>query len=82
MEIQEKISLEINRERMGQTLKVLIDRLEGGDFIGRTEYDSPEVDNEVIIGASNNYLRVGDFAAIKINDATEFDLYGVPVSGV
>lgn len=82
MEIQEKISLEINRERMGQTLKVLIDRLEGGDFIGRTEYDSPEVDNEVIIDASNNYLRVGDFAAIKINDATEFDLYGVPVSGV
>lgn len=82
MKIQEKISLEINRERMGQTLKVLIDRLEGGNFIGRTEYDSPEVDNEVIIDASNNYLRVGDFAAIKINDATEFDLYGVPVFGV
>ena len=82
MELQEKISLEINREKVGKTLKVLIDRVEGGNFIGRTEYDSPEVDNEVIINASHNYLRIGDFAAIKINDATEFDLYGVPVSAV
>ena len=81
MELQEKISLEINQGKVGETLKVLIDRVEGGNFIGRTEYDSPEVDNEVVIDASNNYLRVGDFAAIKINDATEFDLYGVPVSG-
>ena len=79
MELQEKISLEINKEKVGRTLKVLIDRAEGGNFIGRTEYDSPEVDNEVIINASHNYLRIGDFAAIKINDATEFDLYGVPV---
>ena len=82
MELQEKISLEINREKVGKTLKVLIDRVEGGNFIGRTEYDSPEVDNEVIINASHNYLRIGDFVAIKINDATEFDLYGVPVSAV
>lgn len=82
MELQEKISLEINREKVGKTLKVLIDRVEGGNFIGRTEYDSPEVDNEVIINASHNYLRIGDFAAIRINDATEFDLYGVPVSAV
>ena len=81
MELQEKISLEINQGKVGETLKVIIDRIEGGNFIGRTEYDSPEVDNEVIIDASKNYLRVGDFATIKINDATEFDLYGVPVSG-
>ena len=82
MELQEKISLEINQGKVGETLKVIIDRIEGGNFIGRTEYDSPEVDNEVIIDASKNYLRVGDFATIKINDATEFDLYGVPVSGI
>lgn len=82
MELQEKISLEINQGKVGETLKVIIDRIEGGNFIGRTEYDSPEVDNEVIIDASKNYLRVGDFAAIEINDATEFDLYGVPVSDI
>jgi ribosomal protein S12 methylthiotransferase len=79
MEVQEQISYEINQGRIGQTLKVLIDRKEGGNFIGRTEFDSPEVDNEVIIDASKHYLRIGDFANIRIEDATEFDLYGVPV---
>lgn len=79
MELQEGISSEINSEKVGKTFKVLIDRKEGQDFIGRTEYDSPEVDNEVIIDAAENYLRVGDFANIKITDATAFDLYGEPV---
>jgi ribosomal protein S12 methylthiotransferase len=79
MDLQERISLELNEEKIGKTFKVLIDRKEGGDFIGRTEFDSPEVDNEVIISAEKNYLRVGDFANILINDATEFDLFGEPV---
>lgn len=79
MEIQEQISHDINQGKIGQTLKVLIDRKEGGNFIGRTEFDSPEVDNEVIIDAAKHYLRIGDFAMIKIDDATEFDLYGAPV---
>ena len=76
MALQEGISLELNQAKIGKTFKVLIDRSESGNFIGRTEYDSPEVDNEVIISATDNYLRLGDFAQIKITDATEFDLYG------
>jgi ribosomal protein S12 methylthiotransferase len=79
MELQQNISLELNQARVGKTFKVLIDRKEGGQFIGRTEYDSPEVDNEVLIDASGEYLRIGDFAQIKILDATEFDLIGKPV---
>lgn len=79
MQIQEEISLELNQEKIGQTMKVLIDRKESGNFIGRTEHDSPEVDNEVQIDAKKHYLRIGDFANIKITDATEFDLYGEPV---
>jgi ribosomal protein S12 methylthiotransferase len=79
MELQEGISLEINQSRVGQQLKVLIDRVEGGNFVGRTEYDSPEVDNEVLINAKEHYLRVGDFANVNIIGATEFDLTAVPV---
>jgi len=79
MQIQEEISLELNQEKIGQIMKVLIDRKESGNFIGRTEHDSPEVDNEVHIDAKKHYLRIGDFANIKITDATEFDLYGEPV---
>jgi len=79
MELQQSISLEINQEKMNKTLKVLIDRKEGDNFIGRTENDSPEVDNEVLINARDHYLRVGDFADIKIIDATDFDLIGIPV---
>ena len=79
MDLQERISLELNEEKVGKTFKVLIDRKEGGDFIGRTEFDSPEVDNEVIISAEKNYLRIGDFANILINNATEFDLFGEQV---
>jgi len=77
MEVQQDISLAHNQARVGQTLKVLIDRKEGGYWVGRTEYDSPEVDNEVLIDASTAYLRQGDFAQIHITDAAEFDLYGV-----
>ena len=79
MELQEEISLELNEEKVGKTFKTLIDRKESGHFIGRTEFDSPEVDNEVLIDAAKNYLRVGDFAQIKISEAREFDLYGHPV---
>ena len=79
MEVQENISAEINEEKVGKTFKVLIDRMEGGKFIGRTEHDSPEVDNEVIISADENYLRIGDFVNIKITEASAFDLIGEPV---
>ncbi|MCO5229706.1 MAG: 30S ribosomal protein S12 methylthiotransferase RimO [Chitinophagales bacterium] len=77
MQIQEEISFQKNTNKIGQTFKVLIDRKESGNYVGRTEFDSPEVDNEVLIEAKGNYLRVGGFAQIKIVDATEFDLFGV-----
>ncbi|OEK06400.1 30S ribosomal protein S12 methylthiotransferase RimO [Roseivirga misakiensis] len=80
MQLQEEISMEINQNKIGKTFKVLIDRKESGSFIGRTEHDSPEVDNEVYIDAKKHYLRIGDFANIRITDATEFDLYGEPVT--
>lgn len=79
MELQEGISLEINESKVGHTYKVLIDRKDGDYFVGRTEFDSPEVDNEVLISAKDHYLRVGDFAQIKITSAEPFDLYGEPV---
>ena len=79
MQIQEEISHEINQEKVGKTFKVLIDRKESGNFVGRTEHDSPEVDNEVHIDATKHYLRIGDFAQVKITGASEFDLYGEPV---
>ncbi len=75
MELQQGISLELNQLKIGKTLKVLVDRKESGKFIGRTEFDSPEVDNEVII-KSKSYLRLGDFVPVKISSATEFDLTG------
>jgi len=76
MEIQQDISLEKNKAKIGQVLKVLFDRKEGEFFVGRTEYDSPEVDNEVLVEAKSNYVRIGDFANIKITDAREYDLVG------
>ena len=79
MELQQGISLELNQQKIGKTFKVLVDRKEAKDFIGRTEFDSPEVDNEVII-QSGEYVRQGDFTLVKITDATEFDLTGVAVS--
>jgi ribosomal protein S12 methylthiotransferase len=75
MAVQQEVSLEKNTAKIGQTFKVLFDRKEGSHFIGRTEFDSPEVDNEVLVDASG-YVRVGDFAQVKITRATEFDLYG------
>lgn len=74
MELQQGISLELNQAKIGNTYKVLIDRKEGGNFIGRTEFDSPEVDNEVIFEGSKEYLRIGNFVQAKVNSATEFDL--------
>ena len=76
MELQEGISLELNKKKVGNTYKVLFDRKEGGYFVGRTEFDSPEVDNEVLVDAKDTYLRKGDFAQIKITSASEFDLHG------
>lgn len=77
MELQQGISYELNQARIGDTYKVLFDRTEGGYFIGRTEFDSPEVDNEVLVPVNDTtYVRLGDFADIKINEAEEFDLYG------
>lgn len=78
MQIQEEISNEINQQKIGKTFKTLIDRKESGNYYGRTEHDSPEVDNEVIIDAKAHHLRIGDFVDVKITDATEFDLYGEP----
>lgn len=76
MEIQEQISFEKNQRKIGKTFKVLFDRKEGEYFIGRTEADSPEVDNEVLVNAKNNFVRIGDFANIRITEVEEFDLYG------
>ncbi|MGR3811938.1 30S ribosomal protein S12 methylthiotransferase RimO [Jiulongibacter sp. NS-SX5] len=79
MELQQGISAELNQKKVGQEYKVLFDRKEGDYFIGRTEFDSPEVDNEVLVSA-NEYVRLGDFAQVKIDRAEEFDLYGHLVS--
>jgi ribosomal protein S12 methylthiotransferase len=78
MDLQSQISWDLNQEKIGQTFKCIIDRKEGQYFVGRTEFDSPDVDNEVLIDASKYYLKTGEFAQIKIIDATEFDLYGEP----
>lgn len=79
MALQERISLELNQQRIGKMLKVIVDRKEGDTFVGRSEYDSPEVDNEVIIEAPGNYLRIGDFVQVRITGASEFDLTGIPL---
>ena len=76
MEIQQSISLDHNLKRVGQTLRVLFDRKEGEYFVGRTEFDSPEVDNEVLVSAAEQFVRLGDFAMVEITDAEEYDLYG------
>ena len=80
MDIQAQISWDLNQEKIGQTFKCVIDRKEGQHFVGRTEFDSPDVDNEVLIDASKFYLKTGDFVMLKITDATEFDLYAEPLS--
>jgi ribosomal protein S12 methylthiotransferase len=79
MELQQGISLSLNQQKIGKTFKVLIDRKEGGSFYGRTEFDSPEVDNEVILDATKSYLRIGDFTMANVTSASEFDLIAEPV---
>ena len=75
MALQQTISAEINQQKIGTTMKVMIDRIEGDNFVGRTEYDSPEVDPEVLIPLATSGVKVGEFYMAEILDATEFDLY-------
>ena len=75
MEIQSQISWELNQRKIGKNFKVLIDRKRGSYYVGRTQYDSPDVDNEVLISADSSFLRVGEFVDVKIIDASDFDLY-------
>jgi len=79
MDLQTHISWGLNQKKIGKTFKVLFDRKEGDYFIGRTEFDSPDVDNEVLVKANDTYIRMGDFANIKIEKTDHFDLYGVVV---
>lgn len=76
MELQSGISYELNQQKIGKTYKVLFDRAEGDYFIGRTEFDSPEVDNEVLVKKSEYYVRIGDFSMVEITAADHYDLYG------
>ena len=76
MEIQSQISWELNQEKIGKQFKVLIDRKEGNYFVGRTEFDSPDVDNEVLIPAEDVYLSIGEFVDVEVESAEEFDLFG------
>ena len=79
MEIQGQISWELNQRYVGGVYRCLVDRVEDGFFVARTEFDSPEVDNEVLVDAKKHYLRVGDFVDLKIVEAADFDLYAEPV---
>ncbi len=79
MEIQSQISWEQNQEKIGQEFTCVFDRKEGGYFVGRTEFDSPDVDNEVLVDASKFYVKVGDFTKVKVIDAGDFDLYAEPI---
>ncbi len=78
MEIQSQISWELNQAKIGKSFRCIIDRKEGGHFVGRTEFDSPDVDNEVLIDAKAHYVRIGEFVEVEITGASDFDLYGVP----
>jgi len=80
MELQSGISFELNQLKIGKTFKTLIDRAEGNYFIGRTEFDSPDVDNEVLLKKSEAYVRIGDFVDVKIDSAEHFDLFGTAIS--
>lgn len=80
MEIQSQISWELNQHKIGETFKVVIDRKEGNYFVGRTEFDSPDVDNEVLIDATKTFLKTGEFTTVKITEAADFDLYAEVVS--
>jgi ribosomal protein S12 methylthiotransferase len=80
MELQSQISWELNQEKIGKTFKCIIDRKEGNYFVGRTEFDSPDVDNEVLVDATKHYLKQGEFVELKITDAADFDLYAEPLT--
>ena len=80
MEIQEKISFELNTEKIGKIFKVLIDRVEGEYFVGRTEFDSPEIDNEVLIPVTEKGVKIGQFSNIKITSSDSFDLFGISLT--
>jgi ribosomal protein S12 methylthiotransferase len=80
MEVQSQISWELNQAKVGQTYRCIIDRKEGNYFVGRTEMDSPDVDNEVLVDASAHYLKQGEYVDLTITEAADFDLYAVPVS--
>ena len=80
MEVQSQISWELNQDKVGNTYRCMIDRKEGNYFVGRTEMDSPDVDNEVLVDASKYYLKQGDFVTLKITEAADFDLYAEPVN--
>jgi ribosomal protein S12 methylthiotransferase len=80
MELQQGISFYLNQQKVGKTYNVLFDKKEGEHFIGRTEFDSPEVDNEVLVAANKDFVRIGDFANVKITSAEDYDLYGEVVN--
>ena len=79
MAIQQEVSMRLNGDKVGKEFKVLIDRKEGNFFIGRTEFDSPDVDNEVLIDASKHFVRQGDFVKVKVYEASDYDLFAEPV---
>ncbi len=78
MELQSQISWELNQEKVGKTFRCIIDRKEGNHFVGRTEFDSPDVDNEVLVDAKKHYLKVGDYASLTIIEAHDYDLIAIP----
>ena len=78
MEVQAQVSFELNQEKVGKVFKCIFDRKEGDHFIGRTEFDSPDVDNDVLVDATKHYIQMGQFIDIKITEATDFDLFGEP----
>jgi len=79
MEVQSQISWELNQQKIGKTFRCLFDRKDGEYFYGRTEFDSPDVDNDVIVDATKHYIKLGEFIDIKIDEAGDFDLYGTPL---
>ncbi len=81
MELQSQISWEINQQKVGKTFRCLFDRKEGNYFYGRTEFDSPDVDNDVLVDATKHYVKIGEFVDVEIYEAGDFDLYGTPIKG-
>ncbi len=76
MQAQQEISYQLNQQKIGQTVKTIFDKKEGGYWVGRSQYDSPEVDNEILVKADRYFVRLGDFANVLITDATDYDLFG------